>query len=69
MQYCTKHEPWQQLRQQMRGKPTNIKLGLLWEWFELNETYNPMATRVQVWHYLAGLRRCGQLDENNRVVK
>lgn len=72
--YCVQHADWQRVRLKMKGQNTEIKLGILHEWYERghfmgSRELNKHIRLLQVINYLGALRRGGQLDEYNRIKK
>lgn len=67
-QYCVRDAMWQEFRKKMKGVPTEQKLDMLKEWWSKN-LHAPGRTEVQVGNYLGALRRGGQLNMNNEVVR
>jgi hypothetical protein len=69
---------WQEFRLSLKGLPTEIKLDRLWNYLynnppsmtnsqELDSAFYDRSVRVA--NYLAALRRGGQLNMNNEVVR
>ncbi len=75
--YCVQNPAWQAFRRSMKGKPTETKLMMLTEWWDSHwpQGISPEALqqrvmiRCQVTNYINALRRGGQLNLSNMVVK
>jgi len=64
--YAVRDPLWQQFRVSLKGWPTNIKLGMLADYYKKDLT---ALNYVRVTNYINALRRGGFLDPNYCVAK
>lgn len=69
---AVKDPKWQAFRKSLKGIPTTDKLDKLHDWIVQHrdaQSIVPRLIRVQVENYINALKRGGQLDQYNQVVR
>lgn len=69
LDYCVNDSQWQEFRLSMKGVSTEKKLQMLHEWWHKNNAMESRRARVQIDNYLNALKRGGQLNTANEVVR
>jgi hypothetical protein len=71
--FCVQNKEWQLWREAMKGKPTSVKLDLLYHWYVTHligtERRIPRVAKVQIDNYINALKRGGLLTPDLKVKR